>query len=136
MSDYELVDLFTEQLNTLQSSFMDYVAVLFAFLIAAYLVAAKLESRMVTVIVVLFTVVALQHVLPILASGSDFAGVAGQIALRATNDSSSVNWHGAAMPWGPVAISITRYSAVVALIVSYIGGLIFFFHQRRVGRAQ
>ena len=47
MSDYELVYLFVEHNNALQTSLMNYVAVLFGFLIAGYLVASKLESRMV-----------------------------------------------------------------------------------------
>ncbi len=46
MSDYELVTLFYVVVDSLQTSFMNYVAVLFAFLIAAYMIADKLKAKL------------------------------------------------------------------------------------------
>ncbi len=137
MSDYELVYFFMENINALQATFMNYVAVLFAFLIAAYLVAAKLESRMVFVIVGLFTLVALPQTFNIAGHGHDVAALASQIAARAAEDPSALGWHGTATPvLGIVGIPILRFSVVIVVLLSYIGGLIFFFHQRHVGRVQ
>ena len=136
MSDYELVNLFQLHLINVQTEVMNYVALLFAFLIAAYLIADKLESSMVFIVLGLFTLVVLQQAGPVLGTGHDFAAIAGQIAARAAEEPSGVGWHGAATPWGLTAVSITRFSAGAVLFVSYIGGVIFFFHQRHVGRAQ
>lgn len=136
MSDYELVTLFAEYNANLQTSLMNYVAVLFAFLIVAYLAASRLEARMVFVVVALFTLVALPQVLNVMGFGYDTAAIAGQIAARAAEDPSGLGWHGTSQPWGPISVSVTRYSTAVVLIVSYLGALIFFFHQRQVGRAQ
>ena len=136
MTDYELVYIFTENLNSLQSAFMNYVGVLFAFLIAAYLVAAKLESSMVLIVVGLFTLIAFQQVAPVFGYGSTVGELGSQIAARAIEDPSSLSWHGTAKPWGATALFITEFSETVVLVLSYIAGLVFFFHQRRVGRAQ
>ena len=78
MTDYELVYIFTENLNSLQSAFMNYVAVLFAFLIAAYLIADKLKSSMVFIVVGLFTLMALQQVAPVFGYGSTVAELGSQ----------------------------------------------------------
>ena len=136
MTDYELVTLFAEYNGSLQTSLMNYVAVLFAFLIAAYLIAGKLESRMAFIIVTLFTLVALPQLSNVFGYGHDVAAIAGQISARAAENTSSLGWHATSKPWGPFAVSVARYSTAVVLFVSYIGGLVFFFHQRHAGRAQ
>ncbi len=135
MSEYELANLFNEQLRLQQSLFMNYVTVLFAFLIAAYLAADKLKPSMVIIIVGLFTVMTFQMVPATFGAGHDFASVATKIALRATDGQADMSWHGAATPWGAGAINIVRFGSFAMLIISYLAGLIFFFHQRHVGRA-
>ena len=61
MADYELVYFLYEDINSLQTTVINFVAVLFAFLIAAYLAADKLESTMVFIVVALFTLVTVQQ---------------------------------------------------------------------------
>ena len=136
MSDYEVLDLFYVIIEALQASVMNYVAVLFAFLIASYLIADKLESSMVFVVVGLFTVVVFQQASPIIGFGNDMAGIGNLIGMRAAVDSSTLSWHGAAQPWGSAAIYTLQYAAIAVLFCSYIGALVFFFHQRHVGRAR
>ncbi len=133
MTDYELLDLFIQNADSLQSAFMNYIAVLFAFLIAGYLAAATL----VFVVVALFTLVTLQQALYTWGYGNDLAGFAGQIIARAAENPSALGWHGTASLMG-VAISnpVASSSGSVVIILSYIGALVLFFHQRHVGRAQ
>ncbi len=90
MSDYELLDVFYAALNGLQGALMNNIAVLFAFLIAGYLVATKLESRIVFIIVGLFTLVTLQQAIATFGLGHDFAGAAAQIVARAADDPSAL----------------------------------------------
>ena len=135
MSDYELVYLFMGYTDALQSAFMNFVAVLFAFLLAGHLVANKLESGMVFIVVGLFTILALQQSITVLGLGHDVAGLAGQIGLHAAEDPTGLGWHGTAGPKGSL-MPIMEFSAAVVIMLSYIGALVFFFHQRRVGRAQ
>ena len=137
MSDYELITFFYEAVNSLQTAVMNYVAVLFAFLIAAYLISDKLESRMVAFIVALFTLVTLQQVTPVIGFGHDCASLVSQIVERAAADPSSLGWHGAATSLSDaIARPVLRFTPAAVVVFSYIGGLIFFFHQRHMGRAQ
>ena len=136
MTDYELIMAFLEYLNAQQTTLMNYVAVLFAFLIAAYLIADKLQTGMVVIIVGLFTLVALPQVINATGVGGTALALAGQITARAAQDSSSIGWHPAATALGSIGLPIYRTATIIVIILSYIGGLIFFFHQRHVGRVQ
>ncbi len=136
MTDYELIDLFIQVTNGLQTTVMNFVAVLFAFLIAGYLVADKLESKIVSIVVTMFTLITAWQVLHVVGFGNDAAGLVRQLAQRAAQDPSSLGWHGAAMPIIDVAMPFVQFSPIIVLILSYIGALIFFFHQRHVSRAQ
>ena len=136
MTDYELVYLFVEIVKAHETSFMKYVAVLFSFLLAGYLVADKLESKMVFIIVGLFTLVALQMLSNIFGFGTDVASLGVEIQSRASDGATGLDWHGAAAPWGVITISVARITSIAVVGLSYIGALIFFFHQRHVGRAQ
>ena len=62
MSDFELVYMFTEDVNSLETAFMNFIAMLTAFLVAGYLVADKLKPNMVFIVVTLFTLAVLQQV--------------------------------------------------------------------------
>ena len=135
MTDYETVSLFLATLETLQSAFTNYVAVLSGFLIAGYLIADKLESRMVVIVITLFTLVVLQQGNTLTGLGYDAASLLGEISAQASEASSSLGWHGGATELGSgIGRIILRFSAIAVLIISYVGGLILFFHQRRVGR--
>ena len=112
MSDYELVTAFVLNADGLQTTFTNFVAVLFAFLIAAYLVADKLESNMVFIVVGLFTLVAVQQAFNAAGFGNDVAGLARQIAAQAAHDPAGLGWHGTAATLGAVTIPFLRFSAL------------------------
>jgi hypothetical protein len=137
MTDYEMVSLFVETLEALQSAFTNYVAVLSGFLIAGYLIADKLEARMVGIVVTLFTLVVLQQGNIVVGLGHDSASLLGEISAQASDASSNLGWHGGATELGSgIGRVILQFSALAVLILSYVGALFFFFHQRRVGRVE
>jgi hypothetical protein len=137
MTDYEVASLFVETVEALQSAFTNYVAVLSGFLIAGYLIADKLESRMVVIVITLFTLVVLQQGNIVIGLEYGSASLLGQISAQASEASSNLGYHGGATELGSgIGWVILRFSALAVLIFSYIGGLIFFFHQRRVGRVE
>ena len=55
MSDYELVSLFNEHITIVFTVFMGHCSLIFAFLIASFLVAHRLRTSMVAVVILLFT---------------------------------------------------------------------------------
>ena len=132
-----MVSLFVETVEALQSAFTNYVAVLSGFLIAGYLIDDKLESRMVVIVITLFTLVVLQQGNIVIGLGHDSASLLGQISTQASDASSNLGWHGGSTELGSgIGRIILRFSALAVLIFSYIGGLIFFFHQRHIGRVE
>ncbi len=135
MTDYELIALFTQVATTLQTTVMNFVAVLFAFLIAAYLIAGKLETKIVFIVVVLFTLITVNLTINAFGFGTDFVGLARQVAERAAQDPSGLGWHGTATTSHAV-LPFLQFSPAAVVILSYLGGLAFFFHQRHIGRAQ
>ena len=131
MSDYELIDLFTQVVDSLQVTVMNFVAMLFAFLIAAYLIADKLETRIVFIVVALFTLITLNLSINAFGFGTDLVGLARQVAERAAQDPSGLGWHGTAT-LSQALLAFLQFSPGAIVILSYLGGLIFFFHQRHV----
>ena len=65
MSYYELASLFVEYASVLEQTFINYISVLFAFLVAAYMVSSRLDTRMVVVVLILFTAFSLNQILMI-----------------------------------------------------------------------
>lgn len=137
MTDFELVYLLNEYSNAIQTALMNYVAVLSAFLIAGYLVSARLTANMVFIVVALFTLAVTQQLWFVFIVSNNLLGVGGQIVERVAIDPSGLDWHGAVMVFksssaGPYAI----YNTLALEIIGYLGALIFFFHQRHVGKTE
>ena len=127
MTDYEILSLFNEMAANTQGAFMNFVAILSAFLIAGYLAAHRLSKTMTVILTVLFSVVAVQEGLTVLFHWGDQVGLLADIRSRA-----ALSWHGASRG-GPSLGIFFNITFGFTVIGGYIGGLIFFFHQRRVG---
>ncbi len=134
MSNYELLDALYGCIGGVQTVLMNFVAVLFAFLIAGYLVADKLDKIIVIIIVTLFSLVTFNQMLASIGLSSDFAGLLLQLADRAATDPENMGWHSSTLDIREFGLPIMRFSPTVIIVVSYFGGLVFFFRQRYLGR--
>jgi len=125
MTDYEILSLFSEFAGNTQDTFINYVGVLTAFIVAGYLVADKLTKMMLVILVALFSIVAIQQGTALLLHWGDQAGLLAEIQAR-----EELSWHGAhrAPPWASGIFYATYFLAVFG---GYIGALIFFFDRRR-----
>ena len=127
MTDYEVLSLFNEMSANTQGAYMNFVAILSAFLIAGYLAAHRLSKTMTIIVIALFTVAALQEGCVSFLLWGDQLGL--MVDMRAH---AALSWHGASRV-GPL-LGIFFYSTFAATIIGgYIGALVFFFHQRHVG---
>lgn len=125
MTDFEILSLFSEFAVNTQDTFVNYVGVLSAFIVAAYLVADKLSRTMVVAIIGLFSLVALQQGTALLLHWGDQVGLLGEIRGR-----EALGWHGANRVSPSVGlIFYTTYFATV--FGGYVGALVFFFDRRR-----
>ena len=79
MSDYEIVFMFNEYASTSTDMFMNVVTVISAYLIAGYLVAAKLKRGMAILVTILFTAALFQAVLSMLGFWSDAVSLMPEI---------------------------------------------------------
>jgi len=125
MTDYEVLSLFGEFATNIQDTFVNYVGVLSAFLVASYLVADKLTSRTAIVLVGLFSLVAVQQGAALLLHWNDQVGLLTEIRTR-----DELAWHGAnrAPAWFGLIFYITYF---VTVFGGYVGALVFFFDRRR-----
>ena len=128
MTDYNLISLFHTSVGLLNQSLMDYISVLFAFLIAGYFVADKLSLPMTLFVMLLFTIIEGNLLTNMYFLQQDMHTLSSQMASRVTNGDFDLP--------GLVMSNVgNNHSAttVIVTIAAYIGALIFFFHQRREG---
>ena len=127
MTDYEMIDLFLTFGSNLESMVERFIALLFAFLIASYLVSAKLRPLMVTIVVALYSYMALRYVFFYFNIFADQITLARQIVASQDQPGSSLRWLDAP----PSTMLAIYYSQTVAMLLSYIASLVFFFYTRR-----
>jgi hypothetical protein len=128
MTDYELASLFDEYLSVLESTFINFVSVLFAFLVAAYLASRRLDARMVVVVLVIYSAFALNQILMISSLADDIRNLESLIAERVSSGSEALKFHSGAK--NVVLGWLLDSSAFVSLIGGYLGSILFFFNQR------
>ena len=130
MTDYEMMSLVVEVVNTLWAIFATYVSVVFAFLVASYLVASELAARIVAIVITLYTLVALWSFWGLNRTAVTLSNLIAEIQRAVEEDGSSLAWYpGVSVPDFMLA-AIPLLITTVA-VVAYAGSLGFFFHQRK-----
>ena len=126
MTDFELVTLFNDLLNTSFARLQDFMAGLFAMLVTAWLAAHRLNRRMATLVVVLYSIFGIVTIVPALATTLRFA-MAGDLVRKAAAQPDSV--------LGSLFLVLPSPALVmpvmtVLLLGAFAGGLLFFFEAR------
>jgi hypothetical protein len=132
MTDYEMFSVFSEITTTLNTILMDYVAVVFAFLIAAFFAASKLKQSMILVVTSLFTVFAMYKLYEAVFWSLDLNRLQGVMGAAVVQSGSSLTWLGFAT-FGSGATMAT-FLAPLIIVFGFVASLIFFFHQRYQGQ--
>ena len=129
MTDYELLSIFIEFINTTWAIFATYVSIVFAFLVAGYLVSKKLSSTIVSIVVTLYTLVAFWSVFALNRNVIAIGATVAEINRAVQEGESSLGWVpgvAAADFMTPLIPALVTGLAVVA----YVGSIFFFFYQR------
>ena len=130
MTAYEILSLANEYENTLIGTLMGYASIVSAFLVAAYLVAEKLNRTMTVLLLVLYGVFAFQisgHGITKMVDLTTLAQVAAEMATDETADSA------ARMMLNSGAVTTYSYGIYVysfIYFVSFAGSIAFFFNLR------
>ena len=130
MTDAELLGSFTDFVNTSWMIFTTYVSVLFAFLVAGYLVSSKLGSKMAVLVTSIYTLVALWAIFGINTNLRSVSAAVIEIKRVVRDGDSSLSWL-------PIMSMPDYLNSVVPILVTFItvaaytGSIVFFFYQRR-----
>ena len=130
MSDYEYLDIFATTFNSVQQLFVNYVSILFAFLVASWLIAHKLSKVLVVLSIGLFTLVTLYYITMTYFVAQNLITMISLIRQQVESGQSTLGW-----------VGFTQVSNVLPLLpvliftklLAYIGTLLFFFYQRKAG---
>lgn len=125
MSDYELWAMFNESGQAAELFLTNFLALLFGFLVASYFIGAKLDRTMATIVLALYSVMALRYAFVYLFTSDDVIALADELRTRALEPESSFSW----LQIGPVHIIFT--GVFVVMLLCYIASVYFFIHHRR-----
>ena len=128
MADLELYSVILQQGDYCESFIESFTTLLFAFLIASYLVADKLDRVMVAIVISLYSAMALRYAFLYHNTSGDIVAIAAELRDLAAMPESNVSW----VEIGPVGVFYP--SVTVILVLSYLASLVFFFHTRRKPR--
>jgi len=138
MTDFEMSYLVLEQVSIAFTVLATYVSIVFAFLVAGYLVAHKLASSMVAILITLFTMISMMVAGIAVRAGRGISGLEEEIRRAVAEGRSSLSWNASALADSGGSAMSTLIPLIFAsiIIIAYIGALWFFFHQRQVGLKQ
>ena len=124
MTELEMYSIFLQVVGASELLIERFLALLFGFLIASYLVSAKLDRVMIAIVLSLYSVMALRYAFVFLNTSDDVIALASELRALAADPGSSISW----LDIGPVHILYPLVFAV--MIISYIASVIFFFRVR------
>ena len=124
MTELELFSMFFEVGGAAELIIERYMTLLFGFLIASYLVSAKLDRVMVAIVLSLYSVMAVRYAFVFFNTTVDIVAMASELRQMASNSESSIAW----LEIGPV--HIFYYTVFAVMILSYAASLVFFFRTR------
>jgi hypothetical protein len=126
MTDFELIYLFNEFLNTLFARLNDFMVGLFAIVVAGYFVAAKLSRTMAWLVAGLYTIFSLATIVPTVAVTDRFLRAGEMVKRAGAEPGSDLSDLIRIMP-GKFVMPVM----MILLVVAYAASLIFFFQARR-----
>jgi hypothetical protein len=134
MTDYEILSALNASISTLWTIFATYVSIVFAFLVAGYLTASELASRIVWVVVTVYTLVALWAIFGLNRTAASLIATSFEIKRAVLESGSSLGWH-------PIVKTPDLFLRGVPILVTaiavaaYVGSMVFFFYERKARRS-
>lgn len=132
MTDYEMYSAFSTSINMVGNNLFHFVIIVSGFLVISYCVAANLKSSMVGILVTLYTLAAGYFMLVVNRESMVAKGISEVIRTAVEENRSSLGWHPLVRDSESFFYGLTL-SLTLLMIVAYIGTLVFFFHQRKIG---
>ena len=130
MTEYEMANLFGEWVTYSEAYFETFIGLLFAFLIASYLVSSKLTRPMVVIVIFSFTAVEINYIYSFWGSSADMASLAAKIGEAKAADNPHLDWMFGSGQSLVGSFELQLKVQSVIMMASYIAALAFFFYTR------
>ena len=130
MTDYEMFSALSETIALLWTIFSIYVSVVFAFLVASHLAARQLASKIVSLVITLYTLVATWALFGLNRTAATLSATIDEGKRAVQESDSSLDWH----PMLGIHDAFTTAFPIVILSIGltvYIASIVFFFHERK-----
>ena len=133
MTDFEMLSIFDGYIAGIALVMMCFVAIVFGFLLVSHWIGDMIKSVMVGIIVALYTMASGFLILLVNRYSIAGAGMAAEIKQAVLDGHSSLGWHPVVREPESTFTGIT-VSMTVLMLFTYVGGLAFFFYERRLVR--
>ena len=131
MTDHELLTAFIEFTNIVWVAFATYVSIVFAFIVAAYLVSNQLKPLIVSLVILLYSLVSFWSIWVISINTRAIAATVGEMKRQIQEGNSSLGWFPqASIPDSMLPVIPILITSIA--IVAYASSIVFFFYQRRI----
>jgi hypothetical protein len=134
MTDFELLSVFVDFTNMVWMIFASYVSIVFAFIVAAYLVANTLTAPVVKLVISLYSAVSVWSVWALRQNTSAISATVQEMKRVVAEGGSSLNWV-PQLGIPDAMIPIVPWLITILAIFVYVGSIVFFFYQRKTGPA-
>ena len=135
MNDFEMLSVFNDYILGTAGLLMCFVGIIFGFLLVSHWIGDMLKSVMVGIMVALYTMASGFLILLVNRYSIASSDLAKEIKQAVADGTSSLGWH-------PVVrepestFTGTTVSVTVLMLMTYVGGLAFFFYERRQGKLE
>ena len=129
MTGLDLYSIFIEVIAASELVVERFTTLLFGFLVASYLVSARLDKIMVAIVLSLYSVMAIRYSFLFINTSDDVIAMARELRAMAASTGSDIAW----LEIGPV--EIVFYGVFVVMVLSYLASLVFFFRTRKAPRS-
>jgi hypothetical protein len=133
MSDFEMMMIFNEAFDGLQSSFTTFLSIVFGFLVASTLLANRLTRTLAGIAVGLFSLASAFFILQAYGVATNLGAIVEQMKIAVAAGRSNLGWVG--FVGTDLGIGANFKLAALLMALTFVASLIFFFHQRRVASA-
>ena len=121
MTEFEIAYMTNEYVNTLLTTFINYVSIVFAFLVAAYLVAPRLNTAMSSLVLILCSLTSFYLILAVRYLASRVSVVqSGESPIQGGSDLVPL-----------LDLSLPSQLELMVMVLAYIGSMTFFVQQRK-----
>jgi hypothetical protein len=129
MTEYEAYDIVMSLASETYSLMFGYFSLVFAFLVMSHLAAHNIPSRLVAVVLGLYTVATLVIVLNFYALNVDLDNLYAYMLDQKMSGTYDLAWFGMNPLWVPRTLTVLQ---VLLGLGGYLGSVFFFLYSRRI----